>query len=249
MDNTELRRIPINVEHEYFADTDGFIWRKMLGRPRQQNEVLVVTLLNHNGEWFKLIKPSIYGKQKNYLRLDLSSRQISVHRAVLMAFGYLDGCDNLQVNHKNRNTFDNRPQNLEWVTNKENCQHRVRVPLPEPYDKLRERWIKSFQERQSVSDYYDVKATGGQLRYDVDKIAYLLSSSDDSMESIAIQAGCSFRAVRYWQEKLKIKRPKVTLLDKVNKLLATEDLTPKELALRIGVRVTSIHSVLRNRKA
>lgn len=113
---------------------------------------------------------------------------------------------------------------------------------------LRARWIKAFKERQSVSDYYDVKPNGGQLKYDVDKIVYLLSSTGDSMESIAEKTGCSFRAVRYWQEKLKIKRPKVTLLDIVNNLLTTEDLSPKELASRIGVRVTSIHAVLRNRK-
>lgn len=248
MGNTELRRIPINVGHEYFADTDGLIWRKMLGRPRHKNESLIVTLMYHKGVWFKLIKPSIYGKQKNYLRVDLSNRQVSVHRAVLMAFGYCEGCENLQVNHKNRNSFDNRPDNLEWATNKENCQHRFKVPLPEPYNKLRERWIRSFQQRQSVSDYYDVKATGGQLKYDVDKIVYLLSTTDDSMESIALAAGCSFRAVKYWQEKLKVKRPKITLLDKVNNYLATEDLTPKELASKIGVRVTSIHAVLRKRK-
>lgn len=44
-----------------------------------------------------------------------------IHRLVLMAFNPVKNMQNLQVNHIDHNRANNRLQNLEWTTCKENC--------------------------------------------------------------------------------------------------------------------------------
>ena len=65
-------------------------------------------------------------KRNGYLTVDLSKDQIvktiSVHRLVATAFIDKDN-DKNEVNHINCNRQDNRVENLEWVTHKENQAH------------------------------------------------------------------------------------------------------------------------------
>ncbi len=64
----------------------------------------------------------------NYLSVNLSmgsrsnTRQVFVHRLVAEAF--IPNPENKpQVNHKDFNKTNNNADNLEWVTNQENCIH------------------------------------------------------------------------------------------------------------------------------
>lgn len=49
----------------------------------------------------------------------------SEHRLVMIAFDFKEEYQSLVVNHKNFNTKDNRPENLEWMTYKENIDYSV----------------------------------------------------------------------------------------------------------------------------
>ena len=68
--------------------------------------------------------------QKGYRRILLSSsdgthRTSVVHRLVLEAFVGPQPSPRHEVNHKNGIKWDNRVENLEWVTRKENNRHAV----------------------------------------------------------------------------------------------------------------------------
>lgn len=66
--------------------------------------------------------------RNGYLRVNLwingKAKQMGIHR--LVAIFYIDNPDNKpQVNHINGIKHDNKVENLEWVTNKENIEHAV----------------------------------------------------------------------------------------------------------------------------
>ena len=70
----------------------------------------------------KIMKPAI--DRCGYLRTVIDYSTVKVHRIV--AINFLENPKNKpQVNHKNGIKTDNRVENLEWVTPKENVEHAV----------------------------------------------------------------------------------------------------------------------------
>lgn len=72
----------------------------------------------------RILKPMI--SNSGYERVDLfknkNRKQFSVHRLVALTF--IDNPEGKKiVNHKDENKLNNHINNLEWVTNKENCQY------------------------------------------------------------------------------------------------------------------------------
>lgn len=77
-----------------------------------------------NGKVLKLVDS--HGYRFANLRKDGKSHSIAVHRLVCMAFNGMPESDDMQVDHLNMVRNDNRPENLEWVTPKENQRRKVR---------------------------------------------------------------------------------------------------------------------------
>lgn len=75
---------------------------------------------NKNG---RMLKPY---SNKGYLYISASKNNkrttTAVHRMVLMAFHYFEGCENLQVDHVDGVKSNNHLENLRWVSSQENIQ-------------------------------------------------------------------------------------------------------------------------------
>ena len=70
----------------------------------------------------KIMKP--YVQIKGYLRINLlNNKKFLVHRLVALTFLPKPFLENLQINHRDENPANNSVENLEWCTNKYNCNY------------------------------------------------------------------------------------------------------------------------------
>lgn len=84
--------------------------------------------LPNGGYWKKpecIIKKRInhLGYAHLYLSLNGNKRNKFIHRLIMEAFSWKDGCEELQVNHKDGNKLNNDINNLEWCTASQNVKH------------------------------------------------------------------------------------------------------------------------------
>lgn len=92
------------IKQMYMVSNHGRIYHKYLG-----------TILNINvdSKGYSYKPLSTFNGQKNY----------RVHRLVMEAFCYSEGCENLLINHIDGNKLNNLITNLEWCTYSQNSQH------------------------------------------------------------------------------------------------------------------------------
>ena len=107
---------------------EGLYQVSNMGNVRSSDRTLMVK--RGNDEYVLQIKGRMLRPQTRrhgYLsvwlyRLDGNKRQESVHRLVAEAFCERKS-DDTEVNHKNEIKTDNRAENLEWITHKENTNY------------------------------------------------------------------------------------------------------------------------------
>ena len=142
---------------EIWKDIEGYEGYQVsnLGRVRSVDRVIVTTCKGKEqkrhckGKIRKLCEHT-----NGYLFVNMANvPSISVHRAVAIAFvpGYFEGA---LVNHKDENKQNNRWDNLEWVTKKENNEYGTRCRLLRPviqYD-LNGKTINSYYSTKAASD-------------------------------------------------------------------------------------------------
>ena len=112
---------------EIWKDVEGFE-----GFYEVSNQGAVRSLLNSRGNpriELKILKPTKSKAQGGYLTVQLckdgKKLRRSVHRIVAEAFiPNILGLS--EVNHINENTWDNRVENLEWISHRDNCNYGTR---------------------------------------------------------------------------------------------------------------------------
>jgi len=120
------------------------IWKPVVGYERYyevSNLGRVKSLARKAGEGYvgvnhkynvDRIRKLYYSKRHGRLMVTLDAKgksiNTNVHRLVMKAFNPTNN-PNLQINHKDGNKLNNRLDNLEWVTGKENIAHAFRTGL------------------------------------------------------------------------------------------------------------------------
>ena len=114
---------------------EGLYEASNLGRIRSIDGKITSSARFSNRVWKqRIIKPKVqarkYGKSDERVCLWKEGKEKTHLVSRLVAKTWCDGyADGLTVNHINGNPMDNRAENLEWLTSKENTQHAFNTGL------------------------------------------------------------------------------------------------------------------------
>lgn len=115
---------------ESFEETENAIDLSEFSNVVYDNEVYENYLINKNGDIYSIKNKRLLKKTCNpngYIYYNLNNKSILAHRIV--AFTFIENTDKSkdQVNHIDGDKTNNRVENLEWVTSKENINHAMKI--------------------------------------------------------------------------------------------------------------------------
>ena len=146
---------------------EGFYEVSDLGRVRRIDRYVNTGILHNEVRFCKgrILKQHL--KRNGYLAVDLSKdyqiRTISVHRLVAIAFVSGQTKENNYVDHINCNKQDNRAENLEWVSSKENSRRAKQNNLYNPPNRKQVRCKqlnKVFQSSYEAAEFLNKEYFG-----------------------------------------------------------------------------------------
>lgn len=152
MEDKEVWKDIIGYEGRYQVSTFGNV--KSLDRLVKNYIATGKELKKIDSHGYLAVSLSCFGKIKT----------ISVHRLVAIAF--IENRENKkEVNHINGIKTDNRIENLEWVTAKENSQHAYKIGLNKVYGENLERRKRKVLHTEYGIFYDSVKEAAESTNY------------------------------------------------------------------------------------
>ncbi|HJA77501.1 MAG TPA: NUMOD4 motif-containing HNH endonuclease [Candidatus Desulfovibrio gallistercoris] len=163
---------------EIWKDISGYEGLYMvsnMGRVRALAKQLKTSLSNNCRRFLPMREISPIVQHSGYAHIGLwrggQCKQARLHRLVAEAFCPNDDPENkTQVNHKNENKLDNRAENLEWVTPKQNTNHgsaiarRIygRQKAVDCLD-LNGKWLRTFISQADANAWCEVARNDGHI--------------------------------------------------------------------------------------
>jgi hypothetical protein len=171
--NQLIKELILDVR--YKIEKDGNIYRI------KNNKLILIGCYNHSG----------------YKRIKYKNKSLSVHRIIYQKFiGELDS--SLVINHKNSVTDDNRIENLEQVTSKDNVLYGKSTKIDEyKIKEIRDLYIKGEVSNDYLSKKYSLSSSHissivmNKKRVDNDFKTYKKSQKKWSLDS------CKHEALKY----------------------------------------------------
>ena len=164
---------PIKDFPDYFIHSDGYVISRKFGKER------------------RMVGNMRTGKTKGYNTVSLMQNGVQFGRAVhrLVAEHFLDRVDGKNdVNHKDGNKLNNKVDNLEWTSRKENMLHSVKTglwtsPTEEHYKKMRQRSGQSVAlfTMEEASDLMEMMAA---LKLSSRKMAVIVGCSRPTIQRL-----------------------------------------------------------------
>lgn len=107
-----------------------------------------------NSKTGRILKTSVNKQGYEQVCIHHNGKQYTknIHRLIAETFYDYDKYDELEVNHIDGNKLNNRIENLEWCTRKENVDHAFRKHLRVPSRRIKIRVIETGEEYESIRE-------------------------------------------------------------------------------------------------